>query len=62
MYARVSRYPDSVHSDIPHPLIHWKGYDETHGRVFPLIYLIAGVGGGVCGLIGIAFGQLRRSR
>lgn len=28
----------------------------------PLIYLIAGVGGGVCGLIGIAFGELRRSR
>jgi len=28
----------------------------------PLIYLIAGIGGGVCGLIGIAFGQLRRSR
>ena len=28
----------------------------------PLIYLIAGVGGGLCGLIGIAFGQLRRSR
>ncbi|MBW1873403.1 MAG: hypothetical protein JRJ19_15140 [Deltaproteobacteria bacterium] len=28
----------------------------------PLIYLIAGVGGGVCGLTGIAFGQFRRSR
>jgi len=28
----------------------------------PLIYLIAGLGGGVCGFIGIAFGQLRRSR
>ncbi|MDP6634148.1 MAG: MFS transporter [Phycisphaerae bacterium] len=28
----------------------------------PIIYLIAGVGGGVCGLIGIAFGQLRRTR
>jgi len=28
----------------------------------PLIFLIAGVGGGVCGLIGIAFGELRRSR
>ncbi|MCP4377546.1 MAG: MFS transporter [bacterium] len=28
----------------------------------PLIYLIAGIGGGLCGLIGIAFVQLRRSR
>jgi MFS family permease len=28
----------------------------------PLIYLIAGIGGGVCGLIGITFRQLRRSR
>jgi len=28
----------------------------------PLIYLIAGAGGSICGLIGIAFGQLRRSR
>ena len=28
----------------------------------PLIYLIAGIGGGVCGLIGIAFGELRHSR
>jgi len=28
----------------------------------PVIYLIAGVGGGVCGVIGIAFKQLRRSK
>jgi len=28
----------------------------------PLIYLIAGVGGAACGLLGIAFGELRRSR
>ena len=39
-----------------------KAREEMHGRVFSLIYLIAGVGGGVCGAIGVAFGQLRQSK
>ncbi|MBT3198680.1 MAG: MFS transporter [Phycisphaerales bacterium] len=33
---------------------------ETGGP--PTIYLIAGIGGGVCGMVGLAFTQLRRSR